>query len=194
MLLPSLMYGQAVHPAPHFFIPLSFLLLWWACCFETFALIIYCLRFCCLLKATKGGFLKTSAKYLSFEVIDLQCLGWRLPMGGRRGSNVRANTGPLDFFLLTFLRAFCLGIDLALSIEKSIDFSLYPLSSKNSFNSAKRFSLSSEFVQILTILRLNGFLHHCLSNPFSNPVIQKCLPILWTIGYSQPKQLVHWTT
>ena len=123
MLFPSLIYGQAVHPVPHFVIPLRFLL-GLVCCFCTFALIKYCLRFCCLLKATNGGFLKTSARYLSLEVIDLQCLAWILPMGGRRGSNVRAKTGPLVFFLMTFLRAFCLGIDLALSIEESIDSSL----------------------------------------------------------------------
>ena len=72
---------------------------------------------------------------------------------GNLGSKLITNTGLLESLdLTTFLRASCLGILLAFSIALFTHPGLYSLDNKSFLSSAKRFSLSSGWVQILTIL------------------------------------------
>ena len=76
------------------------------------------------------------------------------------------NTGlSVVFCLMTFSRAFNLGICLALSIAAWITFELYSLDNNISFNSLNLFSLASVSEQILTILSAseNGIFEHTLA-------------------------------
>ena len=70
MFLPSIMYGQAAHPFPH--IVNCLIGLWLAG--GTVALIRYCFKFACFLKAENGGSGNISVRYWLLLVIDLQCL------------------------------------------------------------------------------------------------------------------------
>ena len=70
-----------------------------------------------------GRLWNTSARYLLFDTIDLQCLACRLDIGGSLGSNVVAKTGFFVFVDVCFLfKAAFLGTCFALSIGESILF------------------------------------------------------------------------
>ena len=111
-----------------------------------------------LLKAVRGGWLKHSARYLSWVFIVLQCFAINGCIGGILGSYFIANIGRTsDFFFLTFRSAIFLGIFRAFSILLSTRLSGYFLASKSSFRSDNLLSLFSGLVQILTILRLKEY-------------------------------------
>ena len=110
-----------MHGLPHLVMP--FWSLFGQLFSGTFAFMRRSFRFFCLLKSVKGGWGMTYAIYSSWYVIDLQCLACIFVIEGSRGSYLRANIGlfvPLCFFLMTLLRPFCLGTDLALSIAELI--------------------------------------------------------------------------
>ena len=144
------MYGQAVQPFPHIFIPLLSLFglkLGWS---ATLALIRCCLRLDCLLYAVKGASGNTSAKYWFWLVIDLQCLVCMLFMAGNLGWYVMANTGLfVCLFFVTFLRANSLGTSLALSIALSTRLLGYFLNINISLSSFNLRSLSTGSLQTL---------------------------------------------
>ena len=89
------------------------------------------LMFVCLLKAVRGGWLKHSARYLSWVFIALQCFAINGCMGGILVSYSIANIGRnSDSFFLTFRSAIFLGIFLAFSIALS-DLTICCLSSQD---------------------------------------------------------------
>ena len=113
--IPSVTYGQTTQ-LPHFFIPGMVL-----CALVNLAgilgFMILSLIFLCLLYATIGGSGKTSRRYGSCPVIDLQCLLVRFVTEGSLGSHKTTKTGlVLSVFLLTSLKATSLGTLIALLI------------------------------------------------------------------------------
>ena len=108
----------------HFFIPLDFCFCLCGFCLGFWDLIIISPIFLCLLKANNGGLGKTSFRYGSRVIIDLQCLFWRSKIDGSRGSQETTNTGLFVVEgLTTHLSAFSLVILLALLIADIINFS-----------------------------------------------------------------------
>ena len=79
-------YGQAVQFCPHLVIPFLHLLGYLVGAGGTLDFIRISLKLLCLLKATKGGCLKTSFTYWFCMIIALQCFAWMLWIGGNLGS------------------------------------------------------------------------------------------------------------
>ena len=100
------------------------------------------LKLFCLLYAVKGGSTNTSAKYLSWATIALQCFSCTFGIDGNLGSYLTAKIGRFcTIFFLTLRRATVLGIFLAFSMPLSIKFSGYLLCNNTSFNSPSLMSL-----------------------------------------------------
>ena len=90
-----------------------FLSLWF--CLGILDLITISPIFLFVLKANNGGLGKTSFRYGSRVITDLQCLFWRSKIDGSRGSQEATNTGLFVVDgLTTHLSAFSLDILLAL--------------------------------------------------------------------------------
>ena len=105
----------------HFFIQFFVLIGYFPCTGGTLAFIILSLMFCCLLKATKSGFGKTSSRYLSCVIIDFQCFLVIFGIFGMRGSYSATKTGLLWVSCLTtFLKAVSRGRARDLAIAASM--------------------------------------------------------------------------
>ena len=111
--------------------------------------------FFCLLKAVRGGSLKTSANLGSWLRIDLQCFNWMDGTEGNLGSQVTAKNGLLvcSIGATIFFKACVLVMDLVFCMAPSINPAGYSLSIKKSFSSRNLKFLCSSSEHILTILK-----------------------------------------
>ena len=153
-VFPSLTKGQ-IGQLLHFVIPGMILLgLFWGVV-GTFERIILSLMFWGLLYATRGGRGKTSFKWGSFSIIVLQCFFIIFGRAGSLGSYKTAKIGLFIFssgLMVTFSRAFFLGISFAFVMAELIMCFLSFLSSNNCLSSSNLLSRVSGSEQILIIL------------------------------------------